>query len=98
MSIHLRLLLLSAALSATAASAAETQSYSYDSLGRLVGVIRSGSVNNGVQSRYMHDSADNRSNLTVTGTGRAAPAISGGARAAATGQASTAGGTPATPQ
>ncbi len=50
--------------------ASETVTYTYDSLGRLVRVVRTGSVNNGQQVNYDHDKADNRVRVTVTGTGR----------------------------
>ena len=50
-----------------AAHAAETITYTYDAQGRLVTVVSSGSVNNGVQSVYAHDAADNRQRVTVTG-------------------------------
>lgn len=40
--------------------AAETVTYTYDAKGRLVKVVRSGSVNNGRQTEYQHDKADNR--------------------------------------
>lgn len=49
------------------ASAAETVTYTYDALGRLVRVVVAGTVNNGVQVNYSHDPADNRSNVVVTG-------------------------------
>lgn len=48
------------------AFATETITYSYDALGRLVKVLHSGTVNNGQQSTYTHDPADNRTNVTVT--------------------------------
>lgn len=51
-----------------AAMAAETITYTYDAKGRLVKVERSGSVNNGVKVDYSHDKADNRTNVTVTGS------------------------------
>lgn len=54
-------------LSGTAAQAAETVTYAYDAKGRLVKVVRSGSVNNGVTVQYSHDRADNRTNVKVTG-------------------------------
>ncbi|HEX8448217.1 MAG TPA: Ig-like domain-containing protein [Allosphingosinicella sp.] len=47
------------------ARANETVTYSYDSLGRLTRVSRSGTVNDGVTAHYCFDSADNRSNVTV---------------------------------
>jgi hypothetical protein len=50
---------------ASAAEAGETVAYSYDSLGRLVRVDHSGTVNSGVIARYSYDSADNRTNVTV---------------------------------
>ena len=46
-------------------SANETLIYTYDELGRLTGVQRSGSVNNGVQSSYGLDPAGNRQSQTV---------------------------------
>lgn len=60
-----------AVLLATAApaSAAETITYTYDARGRLVQVARSGTVNNGVNASYSYDNADNRTNVTVTGSG-----------------------------
>ena len=48
------------------AVASETISYTYDAKGRLVKVVRSGSVNNGVTTNYEHDQADNRSRVKVT--------------------------------
>jgi YD repeat-containing protein len=54
-----------AALAATA-MAGETIVYKYDSRGRLVSVVRTGSVNNGVTANYVYDKADNRTNVNVT--------------------------------
>jgi YD repeat-containing protein len=51
------------------AQASETITYTYDALGRLVAVARSGSVNNGASSAYGYDPANNRTNVTVTGGG-----------------------------
>ncbi len=51
----------------TAATAAETVTYTYDALGRLVKKVITGTVNNGVQVEYTHDAADNRSKVKVTG-------------------------------
>lgn len=56
-----------ALVAANAAQATETVTYTYDAKGRLVKVVRSGSVNNGVTSQYTHDRADNRTNVKVTG-------------------------------
>ncbi|RSV43827.1 hypothetical protein CA234_03575 [Sphingomonas sp. ABOLE] len=55
------------AMAGPVAHAAETITYTYDAKGRLVKVVRSGSVNNGVTSQYTHDGADNRKNVKVTG-------------------------------
>lgn len=57
----------------TAAAATETITYTYDAKGRLVKVERSGTVNNGVTTQYTHDHADNRSNVTVTGSPNTSP-------------------------
>ena len=48
--------------------AAETITYTYDAKGRLVKVVHSGSVNNGVTTDYSHDKADNRTNVKTTGS------------------------------
>ena len=50
------------------ALAAETITYTYDAKGRLVKVLRTGTVNNNVQAQYTHDKANNRKNVTVTGS------------------------------
>jgi hypothetical protein len=49
------------------ARAAETITYTYDAKGRLVKVVRTGSVNNGVNTDYSHDKADNRKSVKTTG-------------------------------
>ena len=70
----LKTALATAALAApAAASAGETITYSYDAKGRLVKVERSGTVNNGVKADYAHDKADNRVNVTVTGSPNSSP-------------------------
>lgn len=61
-------LILATGILATSASATETITYKYDARGRLVQVIRSGNVNNGVTATYTHDKADNRKNKTTTGS------------------------------
>lgn len=53
------------ALTAVAATASETITYSYDARGRLVQVKHSGTVNNNVSANYSFDKADNRTNLNV---------------------------------
>lgn len=55
-------------LLASAAGASETITYVYDARGRLVQVVRSGSVNNGVTTSYQIDKADNRTNKVTTGS------------------------------
>jgi RHS Repeat len=53
------------ALGAVAAWATETITYTYDARGRLVKVVRTGSVNNNVSASYSYDKADNRTNVNV---------------------------------
>ena len=53
-------------LAAAPGSASETVTYSYDALGRLIQVSRSGTVNNGASETYSYDPANNRSNVTVS--------------------------------
>jgi YD repeat-containing protein len=53
----------------------ETVSYSYDARGRLVKVVHSGTVNDGVSADYSYDKADNRTNVTVTAGGPPIPAF-----------------------
>jgi hypothetical protein len=61
-----KVLLAGAALgTAAAAIAAETITYSYDARGRLVKVVRTGTVNNNVHAEYKYDKADNRTNVNV---------------------------------
>ena len=55
------------------AMAAETITYSYDARGRLVKVVRTGTVNNNVQVVYTHDKANNRKTVVVIGSGNAPP-------------------------
>ena len=50
------------------AHAAETITYKYDAKGRLIEVKRTGTVNNNVTTTYSHDKADNRKNVTITGS------------------------------
>lgn len=47
------------------AHSAETITYTYDALGRLVQVVRTGSVNNNVQATYTLDPAGNRVTVQV---------------------------------
>jgi hypothetical protein len=48
--------------------AGETITYSYDAKGRVVSVVRTGTVNNGVTTTYTHDKANNRKTVVVTGS------------------------------
>jgi hypothetical protein len=68
MSKLVRLLCALAGLGLTApVHAAETITYTYDAKGRLVKVVRMGTVNNNVQTTYTYDKADNRKTVTKTG-------------------------------
>jgi YD repeat-containing protein len=58
---------------ASATQAAETITYSYDAKGRLIKVVRTGSVNNGVQTVYTHDKANNRKAVVVVNSPNASP-------------------------
>ena len=49
------------------AFAAETVTYSYDALGRLVKSEHAGSVNHSVKEEVTYDAAGNRTNVTVSG-------------------------------
>ena len=55
------------------AEASEAQKYRYDAKGRLVKVERTGTVNNGVNTEYSHDKADNRVRLKTTGSSNPPP-------------------------
>ncbi|MBB4642572.1 hypothetical protein HNQ99_002908 [Rhizorhapis suberifaciens] len=57
-----------------AANASETITYTYDAKGRLIKVVRAGTVNNNVQTIYTHDKANNRKNTTTTGSANTPPA------------------------
>jgi YD repeat-containing protein len=54
-----------AGLAAVAAWASETITYTYDARGRLVRVVRTGTVNNNVTANYSYDKADNRTSVNV---------------------------------
>jgi YD repeat-containing protein len=64
----MRAFLLFGLLMSGTAHAAETITYTYDARGRLIQVVRSGTVNNGVSTTYQIDKADNRTNKTTTGS------------------------------
>jgi hypothetical protein len=48
------------------AFAAETITYTYDAKGRLIRVVRTGTVNNNVTTEYTHDKANNRKTIVTT--------------------------------
>jgi hypothetical protein len=76
MGLSARLKLLAGAGLAAAASgawASETITYTYDARGRLVQVVRTGTVNNNVTAAYSHDKANNRTNVTVSGSANTSP-------------------------
>ena len=50
-------------LISSAASAAETVTYTYDARGRLIKVVHAGTVNNNNQACYKLDKAGNRTNV-----------------------------------
>jgi YD repeat-containing protein len=52
----------------TQSRAAETVTYTYDAKGRLVKVVRTGTVNNNVETVYTYDKADNRKTQVTTGS------------------------------
>lgn len=52
---------------AAAALASETVTYTYDARGRLVKVVHSGTINNGVVANYTFDKAESRTNVKVSG-------------------------------
>jgi len=56
------------ALSPTQSGAAETVTYTYDAKGRLVKVVRTGTVNNNVETVYTYDKADNRKTQVTSGS------------------------------
>ena len=56
-----------------AADAAETVSYSYDELGRLIQTSKSGGPATGAQTTTTFDPAGNRTNQTTTGAPPAPP-------------------------
>lgn len=52
-------------VAAMSADASETVNYTYDARGRLVKVVRTGTVNNNVKAEYKYDDGDNRTNVNV---------------------------------
>jgi hypothetical protein len=62
-----------AILGSASVQASETITYKYDARGRLIEVKRTGTVNNNVNTTYSHDKADNRKNVTTTGSANVPP-------------------------
>jgi YD repeat-containing protein len=62
------------ALLSMRADSAETVTYKYDAKGRLVKVVRTGNVNNNVQTDYTYDKVNNRKTTTTTGSNNSVPA------------------------
>jgi YD repeat-containing protein len=48
------------------AVATETITYTYDTKGRVISVVRTGTVNNNVTTVYTHDKANNRATVVRT--------------------------------
>lgn len=61
------LILLSVLFMPSIAAAADTVTYTYDALGRLVAVSNTGGPNDGVDSAIAYDPAGNRTSYGVTG-------------------------------
>ena len=59
----------------TAAQAAETVTYTYDALGRLITTQRSGGPANGVNAQTQYDPSGNRTNVTVSGAASNSPPV-----------------------
>ena len=63
------------ALIPTVATAAESVTYTYDALGRLVRTQRSGGPASGVDAQLQYDPAGNRTNVTVSGASSSSPPV-----------------------
>ena len=73
------------ALAASApALAQETTNFTYDVKGRVVTVQRTGGPSNGSTTQYTYDPADNRTNVTVTGSPNGSGGAGSGSGASAT--------------
>jgi hypothetical protein len=66
------------------AYAQETTTYTYDAKGRVVGVVRSGGPSSGTNTQYQYDKADNRTNVTVSGSANGTGGGTGGGASAST--------------
>jgi hypothetical protein len=63
---------------AAPAVASETITYTYDALGRLTKVARTGTVNSGANACYTYDPANNRTNVTAAPNADCTPGGGGG--------------------
>jgi hypothetical protein len=61
-----KVIMLASVALAVPVHAAETITYTYDAKGRLMKVMRMGTVNNNVTYEYTHDTANNRKKVKVT--------------------------------
>jgi hypothetical protein len=61
-----RMIIASSVAVSVPVQAAETITYTYDAKGRLVKVVRTGTVNNNVIYDYVLDKANNRKKVKVT--------------------------------
>lgn len=73
MKIRTSLLALCILATPQSAISAETITYTYDAKGRLVKVVRAGTVNNNVTVEYELDKADNRTRLKTTNSSNSPP-------------------------
>lgn len=48
-------------------NSAETITYTYDAKGRVIKIVRAGTINNGRIKQYTHDKANNRKTVRSTG-------------------------------
>ena len=70
---------------ATSAPAQEATKYTYDELGRLKTVVKTGGPSNGVATSYAYDKASNRTNVKVENSTNGTDPGTGGASAATQG-------------
>ena len=61
------------ALVAGAAIGTETVTYTYDARGRVKSVVRTGTVNNNVQTTYTYDKANSRKTKNTSGSPNSPP-------------------------
>jgi hypothetical protein len=67
MRAFLKIMVFAVIASSVPLKAAEIISYTYDAKGRLIKVVRSGSVSNGIITDYAHDNPGNRIQVNVAG-------------------------------